>query len=69
MTALPSSSRTSDHVRYRPGCPNVAGNTAVADIGTGAAMPATLEQLFDAHARDGHIDVEYRTRAFAGTLS
>lgn len=31
-------------------------------------MLAALRDLFDRHARDGQIELEYRTRAFAGTL-
>jgi SAM-dependent methyltransferase len=32
-------------------------------------MLAALRTLFDRHAQDGHVDIEYRTRAFAGTLN
>lgn len=32
-------------------------------------MLAALHALFERHARDGHVDFEYRTRAFAGTLN
>lgn len=32
-------------------------------------MLTALRQLFDRHARGGHVELEYRTRAFAGTLN
>ena len=31
-------------------------------------MLDALQQLFDAHAVDGHVAFEYQTRAFLGTL-
>lgn len=34
-----------------------------------APMLATLRELFERHACDGHVDIEYRTRAFAGRLN
>lgn len=34
-----------------------------------APMLEALQRLFDAHARDGHVVFDYRTRAFAGTLN
>ena len=33
-----------------------------------APMIKALQRLFQHHARDGHVDFEYRTRAFAGSL-
>lgn len=33
-----------------------------------AELLAGLRDLFDTHARDGHVDFDYRTRAFAGRL-
>lgn len=32
-------------------------------------MLAALRTAFDRHAQDGHVDIEYQTRAFAGTLN
>jgi SAM-dependent methyltransferase len=34
-----------------------------------APMLAALRELFDRHQQDGHVDIDYRTRAFAGTLN
>ena len=34
-----------------------------------APMLAALRELFEQHAHDGYVEIEYRTRAFAGTLN